>query len=106
MRVSARPERKRLRKAARALMEYLWWYTGWKMIPLRHWIANHNEQVRRKRHAQQLVSKYCEALKHIMWVKDCGIDGEDGTGVFRNWPEQERDLMYKIAKEALQGEPK
>lgn len=69
---------------------------------LRHWIANHNDQVRRKRVAQELVENYRDALKHILWVKDCGIDGTDEHGVFRNWPEQERDAMYKIAKEALE----
>ena len=42
-----------------------------------------------------------EALNHIVWVSYCGIDGQDELGVYRNWPEQERDLMYKIAVEAL-----
>jgi hypothetical protein len=41
------------------------------------------------------------ALSHILWIKDCGVDGTDETGTFRNWPEMERDAMYDIAKSAL-----
>jgi hypothetical protein len=44
-----------------------------------------------------------KALDHILWVKDCGIDGTDETGTFRNWPETERDQMYDIAKVALKS---
>jgi hypothetical protein len=41
-----------------------------------------------------------EALRHIMWIKDCGIDGRvDGS--WMNFAAQERDEMYKIAKLAL-----
>mgnify|MGYP001560077605 CR=1 FL=1 len=41
------------------------------------------------------------ALKYILWVKDCGIDGTNEKGEFVNWSAQERDEMYKIAKTAL-----
>ena len=46
-----------------------------------------------------------DALRHILWIKECGIDGRDEHGVFRNWPESERDAMYRIAKEALLAQP-
>lgn len=46
-----------------------------------------------------------DALRHILWIKDCGIDGTDEHGVFRNWPETERDSMYVVAKEALEATP-
>lgn len=41
------------------------------------------------------------ALKHILWIKDCGVDARDEHGVFRNYPDVERDSMYDIAKKAL-----
>lgn len=43
------------------------------------------------------------ALKHIMWIKDGGVDGTDEHGVFRNFPETERDAMYEIARTTLAG---
>lgn len=44
---------------------------------------------------------YKGALEHILWIRDCGIDGPDESGVTRNWPTEERDRMYHIAKLAL-----
>jgi hypothetical protein len=49
-----------------------------------------------------LHNKAIDALKHILWIKDIGIDGTDETGKFRNWPESERDAMYKVAKNTLE----
>jgi len=46
-----------------------------------------------------------DALRHILWIKECGVDGRDEHGVFRNFPETERDAMYSIAKEALKDVP-
>ena len=42
-----------------------------------------------------------KALSHILWIKDCGVDARDEHGVFRNYPETERDAMYDLAKSAL-----
>lgn len=44
-----------------------------------------------------------DALSYILWVKDCGIDepDPDHPGKYRNCTEQERDLMYTTAKNAL-----
>jgi hypothetical protein len=42
-----------------------------------------------------------EALRHIMWIKDCGIDGRDESGTWMNFASQERNEMYKIAQLAL-----
>jgi len=46
-----------------------------------------------------------DALRHVLWIKDCGVDGRDENGVFRNFPESERDAMYNIAKDALKDVP-
>jgi hypothetical protein len=43
-----------------------------------------------------------EALNHVIWVKYCGIDGRDTDGVYKNFPEQERNSMYDIALKVLQ----
>lgn len=48
-----------------------------------------------------IEEKLVEALNHIVWIPYCGIDGPDETGVYKNWPEEERDAMYKIAVETL-----
>lgn len=42
-----------------------------------------------------------EALNDIVWISYCGIDGRDEHGIYRNWPIQERDEMYKIAVKTL-----
>lgn len=44
---------------------------------------------------------YKEALRHILWIKDCGIDGKGEDGNLVNFPDAERDAMYLIAQEAL-----
>lgn len=46
------------------------------------------------------AARYREALSHIIWIKDCGIDSSRG-----NHPDAERDAMYRIAKEALNPSP-
>jgi hypothetical protein len=51
--------------------------------------------------AEQAPQEMVDALKHIMWIKDCGVDGTDETGKFRNFPETERNAMYEIAKNSL-----
>lgn len=43
-----------------------------------------------------------DALSRILWVKDCGIDGPNEKGEYVNWPIEERDAMYDIAKETLE----
>jgi len=52
------------------------------------------------RAAAVALQERCEraeaALKHIKWIKDCGIDS--GAG---NHPDAERDAMYSIADKAL-----
>lgn len=45
--------------------------------------------------------KFEKALKHVQWIKDCGIDGKDEHGVSRNFADAERDQMYRIATEAV-----
>lgn len=58
----------------------------------------------RESHLSRLVDLYAKALGHVLWIKDCGIDGRDpADGVFKNFPEAERDAMYRVAKEALEG---
>ena len=55
-------------------------------------------------HARQLERQNAElreALEHILWIKDCGIDGTNEKGEFVNWSAQERDEMYKVSKDAL-----
>ena len=41
-----------------------------------------------------------EALQHILWIKDCGIDSMD-SGDWVNHSDAERDAMYNIAIEAV-----
>ena len=53
--------------------------------------------------AEARAGKAEDALRHILWVKDCGIDATDEHGVFRNHPDAERDAMYRIAKDALKA---
>jgi len=65
----------------------------------------HGDQHAPARVAQARVAELEKALWHILWIKDCGIDGTDETGTFRNWPETERDTMYDIAKAALKSSP-
>ncbi len=43
-----------------------------------------------------------DALSRILWVKDCGIDGPNEKGEYVNWPIEERDAMYDIAKDTLE----
>jgi hypothetical protein len=50
------------------------------------------------------VSKYekaIDALSKILWTKDCGIDGRNEKGEFVNFAADERDAMYRFAKETL-----
>ena len=53
------------------------------------------------------VVLYVEALKdalhHVQWTRDCGIDGADPDrpGQLRNFPADERDAMYEIATAAV-----
>lgn len=42
-----------------------------------------------------------EALAHIKWIKDGGVHATDEHGVFRNYPDVERDAMYQLAVAAL-----
>lgn len=50
---------------------------------------------------EEELKKLREALGHIQWIKDCGVDGKDEHGVFRNFPDTERDAMYDIATKAI-----
>lgn len=52
-------------------------------------------------HERCPLCRALDALSYIVWVKDCGIDGENETGKYVNFIEEERDLMYATAKNAL-----
>ena len=65
------------------------------------WKNHHDHQVTLKQKAEMRTKAAREALSHILWIKDCGIDATDEHGVFRNFPEEERDHMYRLAKDAL-----
>lgn len=50
---------------------------------------------------QDEIETLADALNHVVWVKYCGIDGRDEEGVYRNFPDEERDKMYDVAVQAL-----
>lgn len=74
-----------------------------EMLRSRAW--EHRQHRKLREEAAREIERLQKALSHIKWIKDCGIDGRDETGVYRNWPETERDTMYEIAEKALRGEP-
>jgi hypothetical protein len=45
------------------------------------------------------------ALGHIRWIKDCGIDSVTDAGLLHNHADAERDAMYEIAGKVLAGLP-
>ncbi len=69
------------------------------------WAASKGKILAMYENAAAELAKVREALSHIRWIKDCGIDGRDATGLFINFADQERDEMYKIACAALASVP-
>jgi hypothetical protein len=51
--------------------------------------------------AEEEKKRLEEALRHIKWIKDGGIDGRNAYGEFVNFADAERDTMYQIAVAAL-----
>lgn len=69
-----------------------------------HYKARIKDAENRAESAEARCEELRKALEHIRWIKDGGVDGRDEHGVFRNFPETERDAMYEIAGRALQSE--